>query len=117
MGAERLKGALFLLDGKAIKCTLDNEGVARYGVGPDDGRRRLCARASGRSPISSRRRACRRSSRLPGLRALHFEALEIKSAAEVPRLRKRTDPRCRRTPAGVGRRAQEISGAHRMRRR
>src|SRR5947208_3476470 len=36
--AERLHGALFLLEGQAIKLTLEADGVARYGVGADDGR-------------------------------------------------------------------------------
>lgn len=91
--AERLKGALFLLDGKAIKCTLDNEGVARYGVGPDDGRVAELLRkgywtvadlvdAAGLPPQPVHALVY----------ALYItEALDIKSAAEVPRLRKRTD--------------------------
>jgi curved DNA-binding protein CbpA len=36
--AERLESALFLLDGRAIKCTLEPDAVARYGLGADDGR-------------------------------------------------------------------------------
>jgi tetratricopeptide (TPR) repeat protein len=37
-GADRLAAALFLLDGKALRCTLDEQGVARYGLGPEDAR-------------------------------------------------------------------------------
>jgi curved DNA-binding protein CbpA len=36
--ADRLQGALFLLDGKAIKLKVTPEEAARYGLGPDDGR-------------------------------------------------------------------------------
>jgi curved DNA-binding protein CbpA len=35
---DRLAGALFLVEGRAVKCKLDADAVARYGVGPDDGR-------------------------------------------------------------------------------
>jgi hypothetical protein len=37
-GAERLVGALFLLERKAIKLKVTPEEAARYGLGPDDGR-------------------------------------------------------------------------------
>jgi curved DNA-binding protein CbpA len=36
--AERLAGALFLLDGKALKIAVDDGSVARYGLGPEDGK-------------------------------------------------------------------------------
>jgi tetratricopeptide (TPR) repeat protein len=35
-GAERLSAALFLLDNKALRCTLDEHGVSRYGLGQDE---------------------------------------------------------------------------------
>lgn len=35
--AERLNGALAALAGQAFHCTLDPEGIARYGLGADDG--------------------------------------------------------------------------------
>jgi len=34
--ADRLSGGLFLLDGKAVQCTLDDTGVTRYGFGPEE---------------------------------------------------------------------------------
>jgi tetratricopeptide (TPR) repeat protein len=36
--ADQLQGALFLLEGKAIKAKLSADEAARYGLGPDDGR-------------------------------------------------------------------------------
>jgi curved DNA-binding protein CbpA len=115
--AERLKGALFLLEGKAIKCTLDNEGVARYGVGPDDGRVAELLR-KGYWAIPDLVEAAG----LPPqpVHALVYafyisEALEIKSAAEVPRLRKRTDtPLPPNATAASAEALREISGAYKM---
>ena len=115
--AERLKGALFLLEGKAIKCTLDDEGVARYGVGPDDGRVAELLR-KGYWAIADLVEAAG----LPPqpvhalVYALYIsEALDIKSAAEVPRLRKRTEtPLPPNARAASVERLREISGAHRM---
>jgi curved DNA-binding protein CbpA len=92
--ADRLKGALFLLENRAIKCTLDNEGVARYGVGPDDGRVAELLRrgywtlgdvvdASGLPPQPVHALVY----------ALYItDGLDIKNAADVPRLRKKSDP-------------------------
>lgn len=37
-GADRLAGALFLLDGKALRCGLDDQGVSRYGLGQEEAR-------------------------------------------------------------------------------
>jgi tetratricopeptide (TPR) repeat protein len=36
--ADQLQGALFLLEGKAIKAKISAEEAARYGLGPEDGR-------------------------------------------------------------------------------
>jgi len=115
--AERLKGALFLLDGKAIKCVLDNEAVARYGVGPDDGRVAELLRkgywtvgdlvdAAGLPPQPVHALVY----------ALYItEGLDIKSAQEVPRLRKRIDsPLPPNASAASAEALKEMSGAHRM---
>jgi len=112
--AERLKGALFLLDGKAIKCTLDNEGIARYGVGPDDGRVAELLR-KGYWAIGDLVEAAA----LPPqpvhalVYALYItDGLDIKSAAEVPRLRKRVDTPL--PPNATAATAESLSGAHKM---
>lgn len=118
--AERLKGALFLLENRAVKCTLDAEGVARYGVGPDDGRVAELLRrgywatddlveAAGLPPQPVHAL----------LYALYItDALDIKAASEVTRLRKRSDTPLppnvtAASPASVES-MREISGAHKM---
>lgn len=115
--AERLKGALFLLDQRAIKCVLEPEGVARYGVGPDDGRVAELLRkgywaladlvdASGLPPQPVHALVY----------ALYItEALDIKGANEVPRLRKRSDPSVapNATPASP-QLLRDLSGAYKM---
>jgi tetratricopeptide (TPR) repeat protein len=115
--AERLKSALFLLDGKAIKCMLDNEAIARYGIGPDDGRVAELLRkgywtvgdlvdAAGLPPQPVHALVY----------ALYIsEALDIKSALEVPRLRKRIDtPLPPNATAASVETLREISGTHRI---
>lgn len=118
--ADRLKGALFLLENRAVKCTLDNDGVARYGVGPDDGRvAELLRRGYWTLPDLVE------ASGLPPqpvhalVYALYItETLDIKSAGEVPRLRKRTDtplpPNVNAASPESVAHMREISGAHRM---
>ena len=115
--AERLKASLFLIENRAIKCTLDNEGVARYGVGPDDGRVAELLRkgywtlpdlveASGLPPQPVHALVY----------ALYItEAVDIKAAGDVPRLRKRTDTPLppNATPASAES-LRDISGAYRM---
>jgi hypothetical protein len=112
--AERLKGALFLLDGKAIKCTLDNEGVARYGVGPDDGRVAELLRKGYWTVGDLVEAAALPPQPVHALvYALYItEALDIKSAAEVPRLRKRVDTPL--PPNATAATAESLSGAHKM---
>lgn len=115
--AERLGGALFLLDGKAIKCTLAAEEVARYGVGPDDGRvAELLRRGFWTLPDLIA------ASGLPAqpVHALVYafyitDALEVRAADEVPRLRKRTTTPLppNATPASPEA-LREVSGAYRM---
>jgi curved DNA-binding protein CbpA len=115
--AERLKGALFLLDGKAIKCTLDNEGVARYGVGPDDGRVAELLRKGYWTVADLVEAAGLPPQPVHALvYALYItEALDIKSAAEVPRLRKRSDPGLPPNAQAASAAAiKELSGAHKM---
>ena len=115
--AERLKGALFLLDGKAIKCTLDNEGVARYGVGPDDGRvAELLRKGYWTLPDLVEAAGLPPQPVHALVYALYIcDALDIKSAAEVPRLRKRTDtPLPPNASAASASTLKDLSGAHKM---
>ncbi|HEX6838775.1 MAG TPA: DUF4388 domain-containing protein [Polyangia bacterium] len=115
--AERLKGALFLLDGKAIKCTLDNEGVARYGVGPDDGRvAELLRKGYWTLPDLVEAAGLPPQPVHALVYALYIsEALDIKSAAEVPRLRKRADtPLAPNAQAASPSTIKDLSGAHKM---
>jgi curved DNA-binding protein CbpA len=117
--AERLKGALFLLDGKAIKCTLDNEGVARYGVGPDDGRVAELLRKGYWTVADLVEAAGLPPQPVHALvYALYItDGLDIKSAQEVPRLRKRTDAPNALPPNATAASVEalkEMSGAHRM---
>ncbi len=115
--AERLKGALFLLDDKAIKCTLDNEGVARYGVGPDDGRVAELLR-KGYWAIADLVEAAG----LPPqpvhalVYALYIcEALDIKASSDVPRLRKRSETALPPNASAASEATvRELSGANRM---
>ena len=89
--AERLAGALFLLDGKALKLTIDATAVARYGVGQEDGKVAELLRKGYWAlpdPIDA--------SALPvqPVHALVYslyitDALDLKGADEVPRLRRR----------------------------
>jgi curved DNA-binding protein CbpA len=112
---ERLQSALFLLEDRAIKCILSAEDVARYGVGPDDGRVAELLR-KGYWTIADLIGA----SALPPqpvhalVYALYItDGLEVRAAAEVPRLRKRNDPSLPpiATPGSV-RAVREVSGAY-----
>ncbi|HEX9102980.1 MAG TPA: DUF4388 domain-containing protein, partial [Polyangia bacterium] len=115
--AERLKGALFLLDGKAIKCMLDNEGVARYGIGPDDGRvAELLRKGYWTLPDLVEAAGLPPQPVHALVYALYIsEALDIKSAGEVPRLRRRTDPSLPPNATAASPSAlKEMSGTHKM---
>jgi curved DNA-binding protein CbpA len=114
---ERLKGALGVLENRAVKCVLDGEGIARYGVGPDDGRVAELLRkgywtlpdlieAAGLPPQP--------------VRALVYslyitEGLDAKNASDVPRLRKRQEtplpPSAQPVPVQA---LKEVSGAYRI---
>jgi tetratricopeptide (TPR) repeat protein len=91
--AERLAGALFLLDGRAIKCTLDETQVARYGVGPDDLKvAELLRKGYWLMPDLVDASGLQ----LQPVHALVYafyvtDALDVKGADEVPRLRKRNE--------------------------
>ena len=115
--ADRLKGALFLLEGRAIKCALEPTDVARYGVGPDDGRVAELLRkgywaladlvdASGLPPQPVHALVY----------ALYItEALDIKPANEVPRLRKRSDtPLPPNASPASPQMVRDLSGAYKM---
>jgi len=91
--AERLAGALFLLEGKAIRLALEPEAVARYGVGPEDGRLAELLR-KGYWTVADLVEA----SGLPvqPVHALVYalyvtEALDIQPADQVSRLRRRSE--------------------------
>jgi curved DNA-binding protein CbpA len=124
--AERLSGALFLLDGRAVKCLLDEPSVARYGIGPEDGKVAELMRkgywtlpdliAAAGIPVQP-------------VHALVYafyvtDGLDVKGAEEVPRLRKKTPPPAAappaKTPSGsghpqlAGEQPMAGSGAHRM---
>ncbi len=91
--AERLAGALFLLDGRAIKCTLDETAVARYGVGQEDLKIAELLR-KGFWTVPDLVEAS--GLQIQPVHALVYafyvtEALEVKGADEVPRLRKRSE--------------------------
>jgi curved DNA-binding protein CbpA len=115
--AERLKGALFLLENRAIKCVLDGEGIARYGVGPDDGRvAELLRKGYWTLPDLVE------ASGLPAqpvhalVYALYItDGLDVKAANEVPRLRKRSDtPLPPNVQAASAQAVRELSGAYKM---
>jgi tetratricopeptide (TPR) repeat protein len=96
--AERLKGALFLLEGQAMKCVLDGAGVARYGLGQEDGKvaEMLC---KGYWTVADLAQAC--GLPVQPLHALIYslyvtEALDLRDAATVPLLRKKSE-----TPLGT----------------
>ncbi|MFI5289868.1 MAG: DnaJ domain-containing protein, partial [Polyangia bacterium] len=111
--ADRLKQALFLLDGRAIKCTLDSDAIARYGVGTEDGRvAELLRKGYWTLPdlVSA--------SGLP-LQPVHAlvytlyvtDALEIRNADEVPRLRRRAESGSSPLPGAPPAAPLEPSGA------
>ena len=91
--AERLAGALFLLEGRAIKCVLDDAGVARYGAGKEDARvAELLRKGFWTVPDLID------AAGLPvqPVHALVYslyvtETLEVCGADEVPRLRRKSD--------------------------
>ena len=89
--AERLAGALFLLEGRAIKCTADETAVARYGIGPDDGKvAELLRKGYWAMPdlIEASRMQMQPVHAL--VYALYVtEVLDIKGVDEVPRLKRR----------------------------
>jgi curved DNA-binding protein CbpA len=90
--AERLREALFLLEGRAIKCVLDVEAVARYGVGTDDGRiTELLRRGHWVVPDLVDAVGLPVQPVHALVYALYItEALDVRGADEVARLRKRT---------------------------
>lgn len=89
--AERLSGALFLLDGRAIKLTLDPDAVARYGVGQEDGRiAELLRKGYWTVPDLVEATGLPVQPVHALVYALYVtEALDIKKSDEVPRLRRR----------------------------
>jgi curved DNA-binding protein CbpA len=88
---ERLSGALFLLDGKAIKLTVDEAAAARYGIGQEDGRIAELLR-KGHWTVPDLIEAV--GLPVQPVHALVYafyitEALDVKNADEVPRLRRK----------------------------
>jgi DnaJ-domain-containing protein 1 len=96
--AERLAGTLFLLEGRAIKCAIDENAVARYGIGAEDGKVAELLR-KGYWTLQDLIEAL--GMPVQPVHALVYalyvtEALDVKGAEEVPRLRRKageTPPR------------------------
>ncbi len=91
--AERLSAALFLLEGRAIKCVIDENAVARYGVGPEDSKVADLLR-KGYWTVADLVTAAGQP--VQPVHALVYafyvtEALDVKGAEEVPRLRRRPE--------------------------
>jgi curved DNA-binding protein CbpA len=116
-GADRLQGALFLLDGKAIKLKVTPEEAARYGLGPDDGRVAELLR-KGYWTVAD----LVEGSGLP-MQAVHAliyafyitEALDIQAADAVPRLKRKAGEPPLVTPSPADSQARpESSGAWRL---
>lgn len=117
--ADRLQGALFLLQDRAIKCALDDQQVARYGLGQEDGRvAELLRKGYWLLPDLIE------AAGLPvqPVHALVYafyvtEALDVRGAGEVPRLRKKTPVPAEgsvATKLPQAPRVTETSGAHRV---
>ncbi len=117
-GADRLTGALFLLDGKAIKLKVTPEEAARYGLGPDDGRvAELLRKGYWTVPDLVD------GAGLP-VQAVHAlvyayyitEALDIHAADTVPRLKRKAGepPLVSASAIAAGQTRNEASGAWRM---
>jgi tetratricopeptide (TPR) repeat protein len=99
--ADRLKGALFLLDGQAMKCVLDENALTRYGLGQEDGKVAELLRG-GWWTLAELQSA----SGLP-LQPLHAllyalyvtEALELKDAKDAPpRTKTKSEPKLANPP-------------------
>jgi DnaJ-domain-containing protein 1 len=114
---DRLKGALFLLEGRAIKSTLATEDAARYGVGPDDARvAELLRKGYWSIPDLVEAAALPPQPVHALVYALYItEALDIQAAGGVPRLRKRIDsPLPPNASAATVEQLRDVSGAYKM---
>jgi curved DNA-binding protein CbpA len=111
--AERLKAALFLLSSRAIRCLLTAEEVARYGVGPDDGRvAELLRKGYWTLPDLVEASGLPQQPVHALVYALYItDALDVKAASEVPRLRKRSETPL---PPNASAAPTDASGAFRM---
>ncbi|HZS36531.1 MAG TPA: DUF4388 domain-containing protein [Polyangia bacterium] len=89
--AERLGSALFLLDGRAIKCKLEADAVARYGLGADDGRvAELLRKGYWTLPDLIEAAGLPPQPVHALVYALYItDALDVRGADEVPRLKRR----------------------------
>jgi hypothetical protein len=108
--AERLAGALFLLDGRAIRCTLDDQALGRYGFGQDDSQLAalLC---QGYWTLPDLAEAT--SMPLQAVHALVYalyitDGLDVKAADQVQRLRRKSTPGVAPPPVPPRR---DVSGA------
>jgi len=91
--AERLAGALFLLEGRAIKCLLDETAVARYGVSAEDMKIAELLRKGYWTLPDLVEAAGLPVQPVDALVYAFYvtDALDLKGADEVPRLRKRSE--------------------------
>lgn len=111
--AERLKAALFLLESRAIRCTASPEDIARYGVGPDDGRvAELLRKGYWTLPNLVEASGLPQQPVHALVYALYItDALDVKAASEVPRLRRRSETPL---PPNASAAPTDASGAFRM---
>ena len=103
--ADRLSGGLFLLDGKAVRCILDDAGVARYGFGPEEKQVAALLRQGFWSvPDLVDGTGLAQQAVHAVLYALYItDSLTIRGADEVPRLRRKPEnsPLPSQTPTPV----------------
>jgi curved DNA-binding protein CbpA len=116
--AERLSGALFLLEGKAIKLKIPPEESARYGLGADDGRAAELLR-KGYWTVADLIEGAGLPAQPVHAMVYSFyitDGLEIQAADAVPRLKRKAGepPLVAGSPAAPAPRPNESSGAWRM---
>jgi hypothetical protein len=106
--ADRLQGALFLLDGRAIKLKITPEEAARYGLGPDDGRVADLLRKGFWTVSDLIDGAGLPAQAVHGLVYSFYitDGLDIQAADAVPRLKRKANE----APLAPGARPNESSG-------
>jgi len=91
--ADQLQGALFLLEGKAIKAKISAEESARYGLGPDDGRAAELLRKGYWTVVDLAEGAGLPTQPIHALVYSFYitDSLDIQLADAVPRLKRKAD--------------------------